>query len=75
MRLRRNATSAVIPFPIEEVALHVMLHVETVKKGHFGKVCMSKANTSTTAAVFSPTICSITTACPNEVLMKGLLRY
>ena len=68
MRLRRNATSAVIPFTIEEVARHVMLHVETVeKKGHLGKVCMSEANASTTAAVFSPTICSITAACPNSL--------
>ena len=64
MRLRRNATSAVIPFTIEEVARHVMLHVETVEKVTFGKVCMSKANASTMAAVFSPTICSITAACP-----------
>ena len=31
-RLRRIATSAVIPFIIEEVARHVMLHVETVEK-------------------------------------------
>ena len=37
------------------------------KKGHFGKVCMSKANASTTAAVFSPTICSITAPCPNSL--------
>ena len=28
---------------------------------------MSKANASTTAAVFSPTICSITAACPNSL--------
>ena len=45
----------------------VMLHVETVGKGHFGKLCMSKANASTPAAVFSPTICSITAACPNSL--------
>ena len=44
-----------------------MLHVETVEKRHFGKVCMSKANASTTAAVFSPTIFSITDACPNSL--------
>ena len=68
MRLRRNATSSMIPFTIEEVVQHVMLHVETVgEKGHFGKVCMSKANANTTAAVFSPTICSITAACPNSL--------
>ena len=36
-------------------------------KGHFVKVCMSKANASTMAAVFSPTICSITAACPNSL--------
>ena len=28
---------------------------------------MSKANASTTAVVFSPTICSITAACPNSL--------
>ena len=28
---------------------------------------MSKANASTTAAVFSPRICSITAACPNSL--------
>ena len=37
------------------------------KKGHFGKVCVSKANASTTAAVFSPASCSITAACPNSL--------
>ena len=37
------------------------------KKGHYGKVCMSKATSSTTASLFSPTICSITAACPNRL--------
>ena len=37
MRLRRYATSAVIPFTIEAVARHVMLHVETVEKRYAGR--------------------------------------
>ena len=37
------------------------------KKGHYGKVCMSKATSSTTASLFSPTICSITAACPKSL--------
>ena len=37
------------------------------KKGHYGKVCMSKATSSTTASLFSPSICSITAACPKRL--------
>ena len=37
------------------------------KKRHYGKVCMSKATSSTTASLFSPTICSITGACPKSL--------
>ena len=37
------------------------------KKGHYGKVCMSKATSSTTASLFSTTICSITAACQKSM--------
>ena len=67
MRLKRNATSAVIPFTIEEVARYVMLHVETVEKGTFRKGMHVESQCRTTAAVFSPAICSITAACPNSL--------
>ena len=68
MHLRRNAISAVIPFTIEEVARHVIRYVITVEKRDIMEryVCQ-KPLPSTTASLFSPTVCSITAACPKSL--------
>ena len=43
------------------------------KKGHYAKVCKSsKATTSTTASMFSPTLCTITAACPDSLMQASV---
>lgn len=38
------------------------------KKGHYAKVCKSKANSDPTASMFSPALCTITAACPESLI-------
>jgi hypothetical protein len=37
------------------------------KKGHYAKVCKSKAPAITTASMFTPTLCSIVASCPESL--------
>jgi len=45
--------------PAREATCH-----NCAKVGHFSKVCQSNAKSSTVSAVYSPTLCAITAACP-----------
>lgn len=40
------------------------------KKGHYAKVCQSKATSSTSASTFSSALCKITANCP-EILSQA----
>ena len=43
------------------------------KKGHYARVCKSKAPAITTASMFTPTLCSIVASCP-ESLKQATVR-
>ena len=37
------------------------------KKGHYAKVCKSRASPGSTASMFTPTLCSVTASCPKSL--------
>ena len=43
------------------------------EKGHYAKVCRSKATSSTSASMFSPALCTITAGCP-EILSQASVK-